>query len=62
MLWKRTVFMDGTYRFSQLFSFAHVLQLMCLCIFFSSQKVYSAVQNKPSREAIDKFRGGLLLA
>lgn len=42
-------------------SFPRVVQLMHLCIFFSSQKVYSAAQNKLNREVIDKFRGGLLL-
>lgn len=57
-----TVFLQRTRRFSLLFSFAHVVQLMCLSIFFSSQKVYSAAQNKLNREVIDKFKGGLLLA
>lgn len=61
MFWKKTVFLEGTY-FLYLFSFAHVVQLMHLYIFFSSQKVYCAAQNKLSREVIDKFRGGLLLA
>ena len=47
---------------SLLFSFARVLQLESLRIFFSSQKVYSAAQSKLNREVIEKFKGGLLLA
>lgn len=56
MFWDKRVFLESTYHFL-LFPFHVWCSFVCLCIFLSSQKFYSATQNRSSREVIDKCRG-----